>query len=191
MNDVVSDDRFLNDQFLIAMPALGDPNFNRSVTYICEHNDDGALGIVINKPMSLNLGDVFSQLELECPSRDQCAMPVLLGGPVQPERGFVLHRSSVDWDSSIRVSKDIQVTTSRDVLKSMADGHGPDPAIVALGYAGWTAGQLEREMTENAWLTVPASDEIIFEVPYERRWEAAAASIGVDLNQIGNLSGHA
>lgn len=187
----MSENGFLGDQLLIAMPALGDPNFNRSVTYVCEHTDEGALGIVINKPMNLKLGDVFSQLDLECGSKDQCAIPVLLGGPVQPERGFVLHRADRVWESSIKVSCNIQVTTSRDVLKSMAQGLGPDPALVALGYAGWTAGQLEREMSENAWLTVPATNEIIFDVPYEQRWEAAAALLGVNLNTIGNLSGHA
>lgn len=187
----MNDSGFLNHQLLIAMPALGDPNFNRSVTYVCEHNNEGALGIVINKPMNLNLGDVFSQLDLECQSTDRCALPVVLGGPVQQERGFVLHRSDRTWESSIRVSKDIQVTTSRDVLKSMADGLGPEPAVVALGYAGWTAGQLEREMTENAWLTVPAKNEIIFDLPFDQRWEAAAAVLGVDLHTIGNLSGHA
>ncbi len=187
----MSEHTFLNDHFLIAMPALGDPNFHRSVTYICEHNEQGALGITINRPMNLNLGDIFDQLNLDrSPSVSETA-PILLGGPVQPERGFVLHNPKGQWDSSMETGDNIQVTTSQDVLQAMARGEGPEQAIVALGYAGWTAGQLEQEVVENAWLTVASSREILFETPYDKRWESAAALLGVDLQSISNYAGHA
>ncbi len=187
----MSKDTFLNDHFLIAMPAMGDPNFHHSVTYICEHNAQGALGITINRPMSLNLGDIFDQLNLERSPDISESAPILLGGPVQPERGFVIHNPKGQWDSSMETGDQIQVTTSRDVLQAMARGEGPDQAIVALGYAGWTAGQLELEVVENAWLTVPSSHEILFETPYDKRWESAAALLGVDVKNISNYAGHA
>ena len=186
----MSQDTFLNDHFLIAMPAMGDPNFHHSVTYICEHNEQGALGITINRPMNLNLGDIFDQLNLERSPDISESAPILLGGPVQPERGFVLHNPRGQWDSSMETGKNIQVTTSQDVLQAMARGEGPDQAIVALGYAGWTAGQLELEVVENAWLTVPSSREILFETPYDKRWESAAALLGVDVKNISNYAGH-
>ncbi len=187
----MSKDTFLNDHFLIAMPAMGDPNFHHSVTYICEHNAQGALGITINRPMNLNLGDIFDQLNLERSPDVSETAPILLGGPVQPERGFVIHHPKGEWDSSMETGDQIQVTTSRDVLQAMARGEGPDQAIVALGYAGWTAGQLELEVVENAWLTVPSSHEILFETPYDKRWESAAALLGVDVKNISNYAGHA
>ncbi len=187
----MSKDTFLNDHFLIAMPAMGDPHFHRSVTYICEHNEQGALGITINRPMNLNLGDIFDQLNLDRGPDVSETAPILLGGPVQPERGFVLHNPKGQWDSSIETGDKIQVTTSQDVLQAMARGEGPAQAIVALGYAGWTAGQLEREVVENAWLTAPSSPEILFETPFEKRWESAAALLGVDLQSISNYAGHA
>ncbi|GBF31631.1 hypothetical protein MnTg04_01594 [bacterium MnTg04] len=187
----MSEDTFLNDHFLIAMPAMGDPNFHHSVTYICEHNEQGALGITINRPMNLNLGDIFDQLNLERSSDVSETAPILLGGPVQPDRGFVLHNPRGQWDSSMETGDKIQVTTSQDVLQAMARGEGPHQAIVALGYAGWTAGQLEQEVVENAWLTVPSSYEIIFETPYDKRWESAAALLGVDVKSISNYAGHA
>lgn len=184
-------DTFLNDHFLIAMPAMGDPHFHHSVTYICEHNEQGALGITINRPMNLNLGDIFDQLNLDRSPDVSEKAPILLGGPVQPERGFVLHNPKGEWDSSMETGDKIQVTTSQDVLQAMARGEGPAQAIVALGYAGWTAGQLEQEVVENAWLTVPSSHEILFETPYDKRWESAAALLGVDLQSISNYAGHA
>lgn len=187
----MSKDTFLNDHFLIAMPAMGDPNFHHSVTYICEHNAQGALGITINRPMNLNLGDIFDQLNLERSPDISESAPILLGGPVQPERGFVIHNPKGQWDSSMETGDQIQVTTSRDVLQAMARGEGPDQAIVALGYAGWTAGQLELEVVENAWLTVQSSPEILFETPYDKRWESAAALLGVDVKNISNYAGHA
>jgi putative transcriptional regulator len=182
---------YLTNQFLIAMPSMGDPNFDHTVTFICEHNEDGALGLVINRPTGMHLGDILSQMDLEAVDPHTSGIPVLQGGPVQPERGFVIHDRGGEWGSTLPVSETLQVTTSRDVLEAMAAGEGPRDALVALGYAGWGAGQLEGEMTANAWLTVPASREIIFQIPFEDRWRAAAALIGIDIDQISSDVGHA
>lgn len=184
-------DPYLTNQFLIAMPAMGDPNFDRTVTFICEHNEDGALGLVINRPMDLALGDIFSQMSLESDDQAIKALPVLQGGPVQVERGFVIHGSGHEWSSTLAVSDAVSVTTSRDVLEAMAAGHGPEKALVAIGYAGWGAGQLEAEMAANAWLTVPANMEILFDMPFDKRWRAAAALIGIDLDLLSTEAGHA
>ena len=184
-------DPYLTDHFLIAMPAMGDPNFDRTVTYICEHNEDGALGLVINRPMDLTLGEIFSQMSLECDDQAISSLPVLQGGPVHVERGFVIHGSEREWTSTLAVSDAVSVTTSRDVLEAMAAGDGPERALVAIGYAGWGAGQLEAEMAANAWLTVPANTEILFDIPFEKRWRAAAALIGIDLDLLSTEAGHA
>ena len=184
-------DPYLTDHFLIAMPAMGDPNFDRTVTFICEHNEDGALGLVINRPMDLTLGEIFSQMSLDCDDQEISALPVLQGGPVQVERGFVIHGSEREWNSTLAVSDTVAVTTSRDVLEAMAAGDGPERALVAIGYAGWGAGQLEAEMAANAWLTVPANTEILFDIPFEKRWRAAAALIGIDLDLLSTEAGHA
>lgn len=183
----------LSNQFLIAMPALGDPNFHRTVTLVCEHNEEGALGIVINRPLDMCLGDILGQLELELDDSDNAIArrEVLMGGPVSQERGFVLHRPVQEWDATVRISDDIGLTTSRDILEAMADGSGPSEALVALGYAGWTAGQLDAEMAANAWLSVPATPEIVFDTPYQERWHRAARLVGVDIDQLGNAAGHA
>lgn len=181
----------LTNQLLIAMPALGDPNFHRTVTLICEHNEDGALGIVINRPLGLRMRDIFVQLDLAEPTGEISDRIVLNGGPVQPERGFVLHRPSRKWQSMLRISDEIGVTTSRDILAAIADGEGPGESLVALGYAGWQAGQLEAEMQANAWLSAPVSNEIIFDTPYEARWHCAAQLLGVDLDLMSNQAGHA
>lgn len=181
----------LNNQLLIAMPGMEDPNFSATVTLVCEHNADGALGIVINRPLNLDLGGLFEQLDLSKPDAAILANPVLDGGPVAKERGFVLHRPGKSFESSVRVSPDIQLTLSRDVLDAMAAGAGPEESLVALGYAGWEAGQLEAEMLENTWLSVPASPEIIFDVPFEERWRSAADILGVDLSRLAPNAGHA
>ena len=171
----------LQDHFLIAMPALGDPNFSGTVTYLCQHSDDGAVGIVINKPLEIHVAD-----------ENQEDQHVLSGGPVQPDRGFVLHRSSTDFESTFdSTSSEIKVTVSKDILTSMAQGRGPEPALVALGYAGWTAGQLESELAANAWLSVPADPAIVFDTPFRNRWAASAALLGVDLKQLTRYSGNA
>lgn len=185
------DTPFLTNQFLIAMPTMGDPNFDHTVTYICEHSEEGALGLVINRPSGMSLRDVFGQMDLELMDPELGDAPVLHGGPVQPERGFVIHDPGRKWGSTLPVSESIQITTSRDVLEAMAQGDGPERALVALGYAGWGGGQLESEMAANAWLTVPANHDIIFTIPFEERWRAAAALIGIDIDQISNDVGHA
>jgi putative transcriptional regulator len=188
----MSEGQYLTGQFLIAMPAMADPNFDRTVTYVCEHNDDGALGIIVNRPTDMSLGDILAQLELEVSDPSLAAQPVLQGGPVQPERGFVIHEDGGQaFSATLAVPDGLKVTTSRDILVALAEGHGPPRAVVALGYAGWGAGQLEAEMVANAWLTVPATPDIIFSVPFERRWEAAAALLGVNIAALSSEAGHA
>lgn len=181
----------LGNQLLIAMPGMADPNFNSTVTYMCEHNSDGALGIVINRPMDLDLGELFAQLDLPDADENTMGYPVLDGGPVARERGFVLHNSSVEFESSVTVSDEIRLTLSRDILDAIAAGAGPEKSLVALGYAGWEAGQLESEMLNNTWINVPASQEIIFETPFEQRWRSAAESLGIDLSRLSPHAGHA
>jgi putative transcriptional regulator len=181
----------LAGHFLIAMPRLADPNFNRGVAFVCQHDDEGALGLMINRLSEYRLGDILKQMELECEDEDIADAPVLIGGPVQQERGFVLHREEGHWISSYRVNEHWSVTTSRDILAAMASGDGPQQAIVALGYAGWGAGQLEQELKDNAWLTVEASERIVFDTPLEERWAAAAGLVGVDPAQLAGYAGHA
>ena len=187
----MSSQDFLTNQFLIAMPGMADPNFHESVTFICEHNAQGALGIVINRPMNVVLDDVFKQLALKTKDQDTGASPVYLGGPVATERGFVIHEPHGVWESTLKVSESLGVTTSRDILEAVAAGTGPERCFVALGYAGWTAGQLEDEMKQNAWLSTPADARIIFDTPAELRWQAAAKIIGVDIALLLGDAGHA
>lgn len=187
----MTEGQYLTGQFLIAMPALDDPNFDRTVTYVCEHNDDGALGIIINRPTTMALGEIFAQMDLPADDAALAVQPVLEGGPVQPERGFVIHDDGeTEFGATLQVPDGLRVTTSRDILAAMAAGKGPAHAIVALGYAGWGAGQLEAEMAANSWLTVPADPAIIFSVPFERRWEAAAELIGIDITALSSEAGH-
>lgn len=173
------------------MPALADPNFFHSVTYICEHNEQGAMGIIINHPLDIALSDVLEHMDMAANKSTTADQPVYLGGPVQPERGFVLHEPLGKWDSMLAVTEAIGVTTSRDILQALNDGTGPGRNLVALGYAGWSAGQLEQELAENTWLTCPADSAIIFDTPIEKRWSAAAASLGIDLNALSDEIGHA
>jgi len=183
---------FLTNQFLIAMPAMADENFSQTVTFICEHNAQGALGIIINRPLEMRLADVFRQLKLPVTREPLSSQPVLQGGPVQTDRGFVVHRAQArDWDSTLRVSEQVHVTTSRDILDAMSRGEGPDDAFVALGYAGWEAGQLENEMVQNAWLSVAADAHVLFDTPFEQRWHAAGRLLGVDLATLSPHAGHA
>ncbi len=181
----------LNNQLLIAMPGMPDPNFNSTVTLICEHNDDGALGIVLNRPLGLQLGGLFEQLSLDEADAIVAKRPVLSGGPVARERGFVLHNPGPDFESSMSVSDDVQLTLSRDILDSLAAGKGPDRSLVALGYAGWEPGQLEAEMLANTWINVPASPQIIFDIPFADRWAKAADSLGIDISRLSPHAGHA
>ena len=184
--------RFLGNHFLIALPGLSDPNFSRSVTLVCQHNAEGAMGVMLNRVSEYRLGDVLEQMQIHTDDIALAASPVLIGGPVQPERGFVLHEtSSEEWDSTFRVSDTLSLTTSRDILAAMARGAGPRRALVALGYAGWDEGQLESELQDNAWLTVAADRAILFETPLEQRWSASARLMGVDLTLLTDYSGHA
>jgi putative transcriptional regulator len=173
------------------MPGLQDPNFSRTVSYICEHNSQGAMGIIINRPMDLRLGDVLEQLDIEPQVTDISNQIVYLGGPVQTDRGFVIHSGPETFDSTLSVTPDIRVTTSRDILEAIAAGTGPELCLVALGYAGWTSGQLEEELSANAWLSGPANDETLFKLPASSRLQAAAQLIGIDLNLLIGEAGHA
>lgn len=180
----------LRDHFLIAMPSLNGGFFGHAVTYICEHDAEGALGLVINQPTELSLHELLQHLELE-PAADLPELPVFRGGPVQPEHGFVLHTAEQTWRGSQPITDSIVLTTSRDVLEAINAGQGPRRALIALGHAGWGPGQLESELAENAWLTARADPDILFDRPSAERWAAAAALIGVDVNLISPASGHA
>jgi putative transcriptional regulator len=182
----------LKNHFLIAMPMLNDPNFSEAVTYMCRHSDDeGAIGIVVNRPGTTTIGEICSQLDIGVTDKTYAEVPVLTGGPVEPARGFVLHDGASSYESTIPVSEEIHLTASRDILEAIASGHGPSRLVVALGYAGWEAGQLEAEIAANAWLVVEARPEIIFDTPYEQRWAAAAHLIGIDIHEISSYSGRA
>jgi putative transcriptional regulator len=179
MNTVVPN--ILTGHFLIAMPGLVDPPFSRGVALLCQHDEGGAVGLLVNQLSEYRFGDVLAQMKLDCPD----------GGPVQQERGFVLHREHGAWESSYRINAAWSVTTSRDILVAMAAGDGPSQAVMALGYAGWDAGQLEQELMANTWLTAEASDSIVFDTPLEDRWSAAAGLVGVDPRQLSSYAGHA
>ncbi|HJR10811.1 MAG TPA: YqgE/AlgH family protein [Rhodanobacteraceae bacterium] len=182
----------LAGHFLIAMPTMGDPNFARGITFICQHDEDGAMGLVVNRLSDYKLGDVLQQMHMPCERAEVASAPVLMGGPVQPERGFVLHvPGEREWDSSYHVNATLAVTTSRDILAAMADGEGPPRVLVTLGYAGWGAGQLEQELRDNAWLTVRADDRILFETPLDDRWNAAIALVGINPANLTSYSGRA
>jgi putative transcriptional regulator len=184
-------DSLLTNQLLIAMPGMADPNFSTTVTLICEHNDNGALGIIINRPLNLKLSGLFEQLSVDDADPDVASSPVMSGGPVGTERGFVLHGKNHSFENTLSVSDDIQLTLSRDVIDAMAAGDGPEKSLVAVGYAGWEAGQLEEEMLLNAWLNVPATPELVFDTPFEERWDSAARLLGIDIASISPDAGHA
>ncbi|MBL6986924.1 MAG: YqgE/AlgH family protein [Methylobacter sp.] len=181
---------YLTNQFIIAMPNLADPNFFHTVAYLCQHNEDGALGIVINRSTDMKLGEIFKQMDIEVTSPDAAEMPIFAGGPVQQERGFVVHTSGGDWHATLAVSETISLTTSRDVLEAIAAGEGPEQYLVALGYAGWGAGQLEKEIMDNSWLNTPCGKQVLFDTPVNQRWSAAADQIGIDINQLTAPAGH-
>jgi putative transcriptional regulator len=184
----------LTNHLLIAMPGLQDPNFSRTVTYIFAHSDEeGAMGLVINRPLTIALSEILAQMEIQPGSAEIGNTTVYQGGPVHVDRGFVLHRHRPErtWDSSIVVEEQISITTSRDILQAIASGEGPDKALVALGYAGWAAGQLEQEILDNAWLNVPADQGLIFDTPIETRWEMSAAKLGIEFGKLSQFVGHA
>jgi putative transcriptional regulator len=181
----------LTNNFLIAMPSMRDPSFKRGVAFLCQHSEDGAMGLLVNRLSEYRLGDVLAQMNLSTSSAEIADSPVLIGGPVQPERGFVLHTPHGGWESSFKISDSICVTTSRDILAAMAEGRGPERALVTLGYSGWGAGQIETELKENAWLTADANEHILFDTPIEQRWDAAAALVGVTIANLTSYSGRA
>lgn len=180
----------LRDKFLIAMPSLQNSFFSHTITYICDHSAEGAMGLVINSPMDVNLGHIFEQLEV--PDSNACGhLPVMAGGPVELGRGFVLHSPDKQWESTLEISPSLCLTTSKDIIEAIGHGHGPRKFLITLGYAGWGPGQLDAEMADNAWLTVDASPELIFDTPIEQRWHLAARGLGIDLNLISSVAGHA
>lgn len=181
----------LTHHFLIAMPSMADPNFAHTLTFVCEHNPEGALGIVVNRPTDMTLSALFEQIDVPLGDATLREAPVLFGGPVQADRGFVLHRPLGNWSSTLAVSDDMGLTTSKDVLEAAARGEGPRNLLVTLGYAGWSAGQLEQELAANAWLTVAADPAVLFETPPEERLPAAMRLLGIDLAQLSEDVGHA
>jgi putative transcriptional regulator len=177
--------------FLIAMPNMADPHFANSLTYVCEHNQDGALGIVVNKPTDMMLSALFEQIDVPAAGAELGGTPVHYGGPVQVDRGFVLHRPLGNWQSTLAISEDLGLTTSKDVLEAVARGEGPKDVLVSLGYAGWSAGQLEQEIAQNAWLTVEADPDVMFDTPAEARLPAAMRLLGIDFSRLSDDVGHA
>jgi len=184
----------LTHHFLIAMPAMADPNFSRSLAYICEHNEQGALGIIVNRPMDMALASLFERVDIPLEGHAAAelgAMPVYFGGPVQTDRGFVLHRPLGQWQSTLEVRGDIGLSSSRDILEAMGSTGEPADILVTLGYAGWSAGQLEWELGQNAWLTVAADEQILFGMPPEERLAAAMQLLGIDFANLSDVAGHA
>ncbi len=182
---------WLTDQFLIAMPQMTDPNFFKTVTYLCEHNAEGAMGVTINRPLEMTVAHMLDQIDIPVLNPQLHKMQVLLGGPIQPERGFVLHSPASEWDSSAQVSKNLSLTTSQDILIAIGEGQGPEQYLVCLGYAGWEENQLEQEIIGNAWLTGPSDYTILYDSPYDQRWSQAAEYIGIDLDKLSVQAGHA
>jgi putative transcriptional regulator len=187
----MSNSGYLTNQLLIAMPYMGDPNFAQTVALICDHSSHSALGLILNKPLPMRMGEIFEQLEIKLGKGPLRERQVLRGGPMQTDRGFVIHRALGEWDSTLKVSDALHVTTSRDILAAMALGQGPEEAVVALGYAGWDSGQLEDEIRANAWLTAPVDLGLIFDLPFESRWHAAGRLLGVELSRISPIGGNA
>jgi len=181
----------LANHFLIATPSLRDSNFSGALIYVCEHNEEGTLGIVVNQLAGMDLYDVLSQTTSHTIDTDLHERPVYVGGPVSPERGFVLHHCDQDWGATTTISENICLSTSRNILEAIAQGQGPNDYLIALGYSGWAAGQLEQELESNAWLTTPASDSILFHELPELRLPAAVQKLGIDLDRLAPSAGHA
>jgi len=188
MSEITSN---LTHHFLIAMPRMTDPNFARSLTYIAEHNDQGALGIIVNRPIDMTPAALFERVDLPLEAEGFATQPVYFGGPVQTDRGFVLHRPAGEWHSTLVVNDEIALTSSRDILQSIGTHGEPLEVLVSLGYAGWTAGQLEQEIADNSWLTVPADLAIVFGLPPEERLAAAMQKLGIDFANLSESAGHA
>ena len=186
----------LTNELLIAMPNLNDPNFEQSVTYICEHNDEGAMGVVINRPIDLCFADLCEQLDIEITDNEATNHPIFNGGPVEVDRGFILHTPVGEWESTIAVTKDIGLTMSQDIIEAIANGYSSDSKppkhfIITLGYAGWSEDQIEDEISANVWLNVSSNHDILFHTPTENCWTTAAAALGINLQQLSSDIGHA
>ena len=185
----------LTNQFLIAMPGMADDTFAGAVVYLCEHTEKGALGLVINKPIDIKLRNLFEKVDLSLDREDLADAPVYFGGPVQTERGFVLHEKlagdGIAYNSTLTVPGGLEMTTSKDVLEALANGTGPTRVLVTLGYSGWSAGQLEDEMGRNGWINVGATPEVIFDTPVEKRYERALSLLGIDVRMLSQEAGHA
>lgn len=187
----MSNETSLANHLLIAMPMNNDPNFSKSVIYVCEHHVQGTVGLIVNRPMSFSLGLVFDQLQIDPINLASKNFPLLFGGPLQPERGFVIHRPFGIWQSSLVLREGVTVTTSNDIIRAIAFNKGPADALVTLGYAAWAEHQLEQEVMNNSWLVCPYKPEILYEVPFAQRWEYAGSTIGVNMNLLTSESGHA
>lgn len=181
----------LTNHFLMAMPSMADPYFTKSLTYICEHTEQGALGVVINRPIDLTLKSLFEQIDVKLNDHTLIDLPVYFGGPVQTDRGFVLHQPIGEWQSTLSVDNEVGLTTSKDILEALGNGEGPQKVLVTLGYAGWAPGQLEHEISKNGWLTVRALPKVIFEIPAEERYAAAMQMLGIDFANLSDEVGHA
>ena len=181
----------LTDHFLIAMPAMDDPYFSRTLIYIAEHNDQGALGLIVNRPIDMDLATLFEKIEVPLESPNVGRLPVYFGGPVQTDRGFVLHRPVGNWQSTLAVTSEVGLTSSRDVLQAVGKDGQPGEIMVTLGYSGWGAGQLEYELVQNAWLTVPADPRILCELPVEERLPSAMETLGINFSNQSEKAGHA
>lgn len=181
----------LRNQLLIAMPGLDDPSFSHTVTLICEHTDEGCFGVTINRPMDMTVGDLLKQLSIDSIEQALLDCSAVNGGPVQSNQGFVLHDTSRAWEGTLQVSENLAITSSRDILDDIAAGNGPDNFLLALGCASWSPGQVEDELRQNVWLTCPVNHQILFDTPYEERWEKSAGTLGIDVNLISDTVGHA
>ena len=181
----------LTGHFLIAMPSLNDGFFNQAVTYICEHDEKGSFGIIVNQQTNITLKQIAKEMAIETENNYADKQTVFIGGPVDQGRGFILHRPPGNWRSSLKVNNNVALTTSKDILQAIVKNEGPEDSIVALGYAGWAAGQLDNEMASNTWLSCPADEQIIFNTPVDERWKAAAKLIGIDLSLLSSDTGHA
>lgn len=181
----------LANHFLVAMPNLHDPSFRHAVVYVCEHQPDGAVGLIVNHPMEYPMKMVFDQLKIPSEESVMRESPVMFGGPVQPERGFVIHRPQGNWRSSLLLQQDVTVTTSNDIIRAIAGKDGPKDVLVALGFAGWSEKQLDEEILANSWLVCPYNSELMYEVPYDKRWEYAGSILGIRINELGSQIGHA
>lgn len=192
------DNGYLQSQLLIAMPSLDDPYFKHSVTLICQHNEEGCFGLTINKPIEITIDEILKQLAIDAKDsathsikiKHSNSSPALRGGPVQIEQGFVIHDSDTKWENTLNIDDSLSVTASRDILLDIAAGNGPDNYLLTLGCASWTGGQVESEVMSNSWLNCPIDKKIIFDMPYEERWQGAADTLGIDLNALSGISGH-